>query len=232
VLPPSCRIALALRSWRPSARTATVGSGKSSFRGSEGQSAIDRFLAFTLLTESHGLEPDRARGFSPDALTIHLNFRRAAKKASIDGRSRLLPTQVHHLIAAELRRGQEPLGHAGEIWGSSGRKSVIQDDEHLLTVLRYIDANPLRAGMVTDLKDYAWTSHAAHGLGHNNSLLIAVPVWSRLAATEAERQLYWRRLAHEPLTERDLAALRGSDRAGGTVLLTACVSEVWSPILS
>jgi hypothetical protein len=34
---------------------------------------------------------------------------------------------------------------------------VIQEDDHLLTVLRYVEANPLRAGMVKDLAGYpAW----------------------------------------------------------------------------
>jgi putative transposase len=102
----------------------------------------------------------------------------------------------------------------GHVWQGRFKSPVIQDDEHLLTVLRYIEANPLRAGMVADLKDYPWTSYAAHGLGQANPLLSEVPVWSRLGAAEAVRQAFWRHWVHEPLTERELAALRRSVTTG------------------
>ena len=102
----------------------------------------------------------------------------------------------------------------GPVWQGRFTSPLIQDDEHLLTVLRYIEANPLRAGMVADLKDYPWTSYAAHGLGQANPLLSEVPVWSRLGAAEAVRQAFWRHWVHEPLTERELAALRRSVTTG------------------
>ena len=102
----------------------------------------------------------------------------------------------------------------GHVWQGRFKSPVIQDDDHLLTVLRYIEANPLRAGMVADLKDYPWMSFAAHGLGQANPLLGEVPVWSGLGATEAARQAYWRRWVQEPLTERELAAVRQSVTSG------------------
>ena len=102
----------------------------------------------------------------------------------------------------------------GHVWQGRFKSPVIQDDEHLLTVLRYVEANPLRAGLVADLRDYAWTSYAAHGLGRANPLLCEVPAWARLGATEAARQAYWRQWLHEPVTERELAALRRSVTSG------------------
>ena len=38
----------------------------------------------------------------------------------------------------------------GHVWQGRFKSPVIQDDDHLLVVLRYIEANPLRAGMVSD----------------------------------------------------------------------------------
>jgi putative transposase len=102
----------------------------------------------------------------------------------------------------------------GHVWQGRFKSPVIQDDDHLLTVLRYIEANPLRAGMVKDLKDYPWTSYASHGLGAANPLLRELPVWSALAATEAGRQKYWRRLVHAPLSTQELTALRRSVASG------------------
>jgi hypothetical protein len=48
-----------------------------------------------------------------------------------------------------------------------------------------MEANPWRAGMVADLKDYPWTSYAAHGLGQPDLLLSEAPVWSGRGASEA-----------------------------------------------
>jgi putative transposase len=102
----------------------------------------------------------------------------------------------------------------GHVWQGRFKSPLIQEDEHLLTVLRYVEANPLRAGLVADVKDYPWTSYAAHGLGKADGSLTEVPVWSGLAATEAGRQALWRRWVHEPLTERELAALRRAVTSG------------------
>ena len=68
--------------------------------------------------------------------------------------------------------------------------------------------------MVMDLKDYPWASYATHGLGVANPLLRELPVWSALAATEPDRQEYWRRLVHEPLSAHELTALRRSVTSG------------------
>lgn len=39
----------------------------------------------------------------------------------------------------------------GHVWQGRFKSPVIQDDDHLLTVLRYVETNPLRAGLVKDL---------------------------------------------------------------------------------
>src|SRR5262245_48520129 len=121
---------------------------------------------------------------------------------------------LQSLTVAHTWRYHRRYRSVGHVWQGRFKSPVIQDDEHLLTVLRYIEANPLRAGIVGDLPDYPWTSYSAHGLGQANLLLREVPVWSRLGATEAARQAYWRRWVHAPLTEKELAALRRSVTTG------------------
>src|SRR6266536_1278953 len=86
-------------------------------------------------------------------------------------------------------KGHGTLGH---VWQGRFKSPVIQDDDHALTVLRYLEANPLRAGMVTDLADYPWSSYAAHGLGHADALLSVLPCWEGIAQTEEARQAFWR----------------------------------------
>jgi len=53
----------------------------------------------------------------------------------------------------------------GYVWQGRVKSPVIQNDEHLLTVLRYIDASPLRAAIVTRASQYRWSRFGDHGLG-------------------------------------------------------------------
>ncbi|HJT34557.1 MAG TPA: hypothetical protein VJ783_21175 [Pirellulales bacterium] len=56
-------------------------------------------------------------------------------------------------------------------WPNHAKPSpLIQNDAHLLTVLRYIEDNPLRARVVTRADDYRWSRYLAHGVGQPRPL--------------------------------------------------------------
>jgi putative transposase len=97
---------------------------------------------------------------------------------------------------------------SGHVWQGRFKSPVIQGDDHALVVMRYIEANPLRAGLVTDLASYPWSSYRVHGMGLTDPLLVLLPVWSTLERDEAMRQAYWRKWVHTPLTDKELSALR------------------------
>jgi hypothetical protein len=69
-------------------------------------------------------------------------------------------------------------------------------------------------GLVRDLAAYRWSSSPVHGLGWTEDLLRGVPGWSRLGPTEEARRAFWCGWVHEPLTERELAAVRKAVTAG------------------
>lgn len=106
---------------------------------------------------------------------------------------------------SHYHRTQASVGH---VWQGRFESPVIEDDDHSLTVLRYIEGNPLRAGMVADLAAYPWSSYRMHGMGRPEPLLSQLPVWETLAKDESARQAYWRTWVHTPCTERELAAVR------------------------
>ena len=121
---------------------------------------------------------------------------------------------LQSLTVAHTWRFHKAHGSIGHVWQGRFKSPVIQDDNHLLTVLRYIESNPLRAGLVKDLQRYRWTSYAVHGLGQSDDLITPLPGWETLARTERARQTYWRRFVHTPLSERELAALRRAVSSG------------------
>jgi putative transposase len=84
----------------------------------------------------------------------------------------------------------------------------------LLTVLRYIEANPLRAKMVERAGDYPWSSFGCHGRGESNDLLDPVVPYAALAAYPAVRQRRWSAYVHQIPEEAELAAIRRSNETG------------------
>jgi len=103
---------------------------------------------------------------------------------------------------------------SGHVWQGRFKSPIIQDDDHLLTVLRYVEGNPLRAHLVNDLAAYPWSSYIVHGLGKKEDLVDEVPGWQELGKTQERRQAYWRKWLHMPLSSNELDAVRRSIRSG------------------
>jgi putative transposase len=65
------------------------------------------------------------------------------------------------------------LRHArsGTLWEGRYRSTLIQAERYLLACMVYIDLNPVRAGMVADPAEYAWSSHQ-HYIGRRADRLV------------------------------------------------------------
>src|SRR5208337_2834380 len=55
---------------------------------------------------------------------------------------------MHWLLTAHVRRYQRHYHATGHVWQGRFKAFPIQDDDHLLVVLRYVERNPLHAGLV------------------------------------------------------------------------------------
>lgn len=58
----------------------------------------------------------------------------------------------------------------GTLWDSRYKSSLVQADAYLLLCQRYIELNPVRAGMVDDPAHYRWSSYRANGLGQSDAI--------------------------------------------------------------
>jgi putative transposase len=99
---------------------------------------------------------------------------------------------------------------SGHVWQGRFKSPVIQADMHLLVVLRYIEANPLRARMVADPAEYRWSSFQLHGMGREDPLLSGFAEWEELGRIEAERRRRWRAKVRGEQDEAELEAVRRS----------------------
>ncbi len=115
---------------------------------------------------------------------------------------------LQSLTVAHTWRYHKRHRSSGHVWQGRFKSPVIQDDMHLLVVLRYIEANPLRARMVADPADYRWSSFQHHGIGRGDPLLSPFPEWEELGRTETERRRRWRAKVRATQEEPELDAVR------------------------
>jgi putative transposase len=96
---------------------------------------------------------------------------------------------------------------AGHVYQGRFKSFAVQDDGHFLTVCRYVERNALRADLVQRAEDWRWGSLWRWRQGTE-------PAPALLSAWPIPRLAHWVQRVNEPLTERELAAVRRSAQRG------------------
>jgi putative transposase len=96
----------------------------------------------------------------------------------------------------------------GTLWNGRYRGIPIDNVAYLLTCIRYIEQNPVRARMVRVPDAYRWSSYAAHAFGRWPEWLTAHRVYEDLGTTPQVRQVAYRQLCSTPLPNDHLSLLR------------------------
>ncbi len=121
-------------------------------------------------------------------MTNHVHLLLTPKKAAL----------VPRLIMSVGRRYVQYINRSykrtGTLWDSRYKSSIIQAESYLLTCMRYIELNPVRAGMVDDPSHYRWTSYRHNGLGQVDARLTEHSVYAAMGATDNARQSAYRAL--------------------------------------
>jgi putative transposase len=102
----------------------------------------------------------------------------------------------------------------GGLWEGRYSAHLIDTETYWYRCLRYVELNPVRAGIVAAPEDYRWSSYRAHAFGATDSLVVPHALSLALGRTEMERQAAHRALCGMPLTECELASIRDALRTG------------------
>ncbi len=96
----------------------------------------------------------------------------------------------------------------GTLWEGRYKATVIDSEAYLLTCMRYIELNPVRAGMVGHPSDYPWSSYRANAVGDDNAILTTQLLYRRLGRSAVARQAAYRQLFRAQIGKADLEAIR------------------------
>ncbi|MFM9981665.1 MAG: transposase [Burkholderiales bacterium] len=110
--------------------------------------------------------------------------------AEPDGVSRLMKNLGQRYVQYVNRRH----GRTGTLWEGRFHSCIVQAEAYLLACQRYIELNPVRAGMVRDPADYRWSSYAANALGAQDDLVKPHETMLALSANEQRRMQAYRSL--------------------------------------
>ncbi|GAO34633.1 transposase [Sulfuricella sp. T08] len=122
----------------------------------------------------------------------------------------LMTNHVHLLLSAETAQAAGALMKAlgqryvqyvnrtyrrsGTLWEGRFRSCLTQDETYLLACQRYIELNPVRAGMVAQPADYRWSSYRANAQGEADGLVRPHSLYTALGAEAMSRQATYREL--------------------------------------
>jgi putative transposase len=117
----------------------------------------------------------------------------------------------------------------GTLWEGRYRATVVDSESYLLSVMHYIEMNPVRAGMVTHPRSYGWSSfrrYADGDAGLNSVWLEPHQQYLALGKTDDERRLAYRKLFKTITPEDELTKIRDATNKGWALGSTRFAAEI------
>ncbi|WP_286232923.1 transposase [Thalassotalea sediminis] len=105
----------------------------------------------------------------------------------------------------------------GGLWEGRFKSCLVQDNNYLLEVYRYIELNPVRAGMVKEPANYPWSSYQINALGKHSSLCTQHEQYIALGQSDVQRQMSYKTLFTFSMNESDEQCIRNSVNKGITL---------------
>lgn len=117
-------------------------------------------------------------------------------------------------------------GRTGTLWEGRYRSTLIQTDQYLLPCMVYIDLNPVRAGMVSNPKNYPWSSYRHYVGMRSDKLITPHPLFWSLANTPFGREAAYAEMVQAGISPDSQAALTKATLSGWVLGEAAFVADL------
>jgi putative transposase len=150
------------------------------------------FQAFiTLLREAKEKHPVKLLGYCLMSNHFHLLL----SPVQADDLSKYM----QWLMTSHVRRYHRHYRTSGHVWQGRYKSFIVDNDRHLLTVVRYIEGNPVRIRLVQSADEWRWSSHGERLNSPDRNLLDELP----LPLPEK-----WTEYVNTPLTDGELERMQ------------------------
>jgi putative transposase len=96
----------------------------------------------------------------------------------------------------------------GTLFEGRYRSMLIDTELYWFNCMRYVELNPVRAGLVSTPEAYAWSSYPSNALGMPDRLIVPHASYELLGDCPASRQRTWREICGQALSEGQLEEIR------------------------
>ncbi len=100
----------------------------------------------------------------------------------------------------------------GTLWEGRFRSCLVQSETYVLSCYRYIELNPVRAGIVGSAADFPWSSYRSNALGERDALITPHADYLRLGRTTEERRSGYAELFGT--TSKEIDEIRSATNGG------------------
>ncbi len=142
----------------------------------------------------------------------------------------LMTNHIHLLATADSDRGislmmqklgrfyvpyiNHKYGQSGTLWDVRFKSSLVDSDHYVLACMRYIEMNPVRAGMVKSPQAYKWSSYLSNALDFHDRLITPAASYLGLALRKKKRQQVYSSLFSEHLDDQVIKDIRNCAQTG------------------
>jgi putative transposase len=109
----------------------------------------------------------------------------------------------------------------GTVWEGRYRSSSVADERYFLTCQRYIELNPVRAGIVSSPEDYRWSSFRGNAGMRDDSLLSMHDLVKNLGPDELQRKQAYLALFEGGMEKHLIEEIRRASRTNAAIGLPA-----------
>jgi putative transposase len=106
------------------------------------------------------------------------------------------------------------LGRTGTLWEGRFYSSLASSESYVLACYRYIELNPVLAGMVAHPAQYRWSSYGENAEGKANGFLRSHAAYDALGIEAEQRRRAYRNMCEEGVPARVLEEIRKATRVG------------------
>lgn len=153
-------------------------------------------------------------------MTNHVHLLVSASKAeSVGTMMKMLGQRYVQYINRTYRR-------SGTLWEGRYKSCPTQAETYLLACQRYIELNPVRAGMVEHPAEYRWSSYAANAQGAIEAILTPHELYNRLGPDDVSRQSAYRELFRHQLDPRLVDEIRQATNGNFALGNTAFTQQI------
>ncbi|RZI63773.1 transposase [Variovorax guangxiensis] len=128
-----------------------------------------------------------------------------------------LPQFMQAVGRSYVRGFNDRHGRSGTLWEGRYRATVLHAERYLLPCMVYMDLNPVRAGLVVEAREHAWSSHQHYAGLRTDRFVSPHPLYWTLGNTPFAREAAYTDLVRQGIPTRDQLLLTEATLQGWAV---------------